>query len=84
MTPFGAIKLAEKPKLRVRIVAAEDGPQPVAATPDGPLEFAIHPGQTITLTVKVERPAATRDWSPSARKTPAATCRSASSWTTSA
>jgi len=55
VTPFGAIKLAEKPTLRVRIEPADDGPQPVGSDPDGPLEFAIQPGQTITLTVKVER-----------------------------
>ncbi len=55
VTPFGELKLAEKPKLRVRIEPAADGPQPVGSDPDGPLEFAIQPGQTITLTVKVER-----------------------------
>ena len=55
VTAFGAIKLAAKPTLRVRIEPADDGPQPVGSDPDGPLEFAIQPGQTITLTVKVER-----------------------------
>jgi hypothetical protein len=52
---LGAIKLAEKPKLQVRIEAANDGPQPTGGAPGEPLEFAIHPGQTITLRVKVER-----------------------------
>jgi hypothetical protein len=55
VTPFGEIKLAAKPTLRVRIEPADDGPRPVGSDPDGPLEFAIHPGQTITLLVKVER-----------------------------
>jgi hypothetical protein len=52
---LGAVKLAEKPKLQVRIEAASDGPQPTGGAPGEPLEFAIQPGQTITLRVKVER-----------------------------
>jgi hypothetical protein len=34
---------------------AEGGPRPTSAKADEPLEFAIEPGQTITLTVKVHR-----------------------------
>ena len=34
---------------------AEGGPRPLTASRQDPLEFAIEPGQTITLTVKVER-----------------------------
>lgn len=52
---LGAIKLGPAPKLRVTIGPAEGGPQPASASGHGPLEFAIEPGQTITLTVKVER-----------------------------
>jgi WD40 repeat protein len=52
---LGAIKLAEKPKLQAAIEPAEGGPRPVGGGSGGPLEFEIHPGQTITLRVKVER-----------------------------
>jgi len=52
---LGAIKLGPAPKLRVTIGPAEGGPRPIDASGHGPLEFAIEPGQTITLTVKVER-----------------------------
>jgi hypothetical protein len=52
---LGEIKLAETPKLRVEIAPAEDGVKPIRESPDGPLEFAVHPGQTIMLKVKVER-----------------------------
>jgi hypothetical protein len=52
---LGPIKLAEKPKLQVRIEPAEDGPRPTGGAPGEPLEFAIRPGQTITLRVKVKR-----------------------------
>jgi hypothetical protein len=52
---LGMIKLATAPKLRVSIGPAEGGPRPESASSDGPLEFAIEPGQTITLTVKIER-----------------------------
>ena len=37
------------------ILAAEGGAAPVNASSTGPLEFAIAPGQTIMLKVKVER-----------------------------
>ena len=52
---LGTIQLAPAPKLRVTIGPAEGGPRPINASGHGPLEFAIEPGQTITLTVKVER-----------------------------
>jgi hypothetical protein len=39
----------------VTIASAEGGPRPVSPPGREPLEFAIEPGQTITLTVKVER-----------------------------
>jgi hypothetical protein len=53
--PFGEIQLAAKPKLRVRIGPAEDGPRPIGDPSAGPPEYEIHPGQTITLKVRVER-----------------------------
>ena len=37
------------PKLRVTIGPAEGGPRPINASGQEPLEFAIEPGQTITL-----------------------------------
>jgi hypothetical protein len=52
---LGTIKLAAAPKLRVTIGPAEGGPRPESASGQEPLEFAIEPGQTITLTVKIER-----------------------------
>lgn len=55
VTNLGNIQLSPAPKLRVVIVPAEGGPQPIMASGNEPLEFAIAPGQTITLTVKVER-----------------------------
>ncbi len=51
---LGAIRLAPAPKLRVTIGPAEGGPRPISSGQE-PLEFAIEPGQTITLTVKIER-----------------------------
>jgi WD domain, G-beta repeat/Planctomycete cytochrome C len=52
---LGPIKLAEKPTLKLQILPAEGGARPVGDRPDGPLEFEIHPGQTIELKVRVER-----------------------------
>jgi hypothetical protein len=52
---LGKIRLASAPKLRVTIGPAEGGPRPLSASGQEPLEFAIEPGQTITLTVKIER-----------------------------
>jgi hypothetical protein len=52
---LGTIRLASAPKLRVTIGPAEGGPRPINASGQEPLEFAIEPGQTITLTVKIER-----------------------------
>jgi mono/diheme cytochrome c family protein len=64
----GEIKLTEKPKLYLTIVAAEGGAKPLNASPagtgltspagtgtNGPPEFEIYPGETIMLKVKVER-----------------------------
>ncbi len=54
---FGTLKLGPAPKLRVSIEPADGGPRPIKSPDSGsePFEFAIEPGQTITLTVKVER-----------------------------
>jgi WD40 repeat protein len=52
---LGTIRLAPAPKLRVTIGPAPEGPRPKTGSAGEPLEFAIEPGQTITLTVKVER-----------------------------
>ncbi len=52
---LGSIQLAPAPKLRVAIGPAEGGPRPTNPSPHGPLEFVIEPGQTIMLTVKLER-----------------------------
>ena len=52
---LGNIQLAPRPKLLVTIGPADGGPRPLGESAHGPLEFAIEPGQTITLTVKIER-----------------------------
>jgi hypothetical protein len=52
---LGTIKLAAASKMRVTIGPAEGGPLPISSSNQEPLEFAIEPGQTITLTVKIER-----------------------------
>jgi WD40 repeat protein len=53
---LGTIKLgATTPKLRVKIAAAKGGAAPLNTSSSGPLEFAVAPGQTIMLKVKVER-----------------------------
>jgi len=52
---LGTIGLAAAPKLRVAIGPAAGGPRPKSGSAGEPLEFAIEPGQTITLTVKIER-----------------------------
>jgi hypothetical protein len=54
---LGTIALASAPKLSVSIGPAPDGPQPLRGNGSvrEPLEFAIEPGKTITLTVKVGR-----------------------------
>ncbi len=50
---LGEIKLAEKPKVLVTLLAAnDDSPVP---TPDAPLELTIAPGETITARVRIER-----------------------------
>jgi hypothetical protein len=53
---LGTIKLGQGgSKLRVVIGPAKGGAVPLNPSPSGPLEFAIAPGQTIMLKVKVER-----------------------------
>ncbi len=52
---FGEIKRADPSKAVVSIVPAEGGAAPVAAPEDGPLEFVIHPGETIMLKARVAR-----------------------------
>jgi hypothetical protein len=49
------LKLADTPKLTLTFKPSEGGAKPVAAPPDGPLEFEVHPGQTIELKVALER-----------------------------
>ena len=52
---FGKIELGDKQKLTAKIIPAEKGAVPVAAPAEGPLEFVIHPGETIMLKVEIER-----------------------------
>ncbi len=52
---FEEIKIDEKPKLRITIVSADGGAQPLESTTEGLLEFEIHPGETIMLQVDAER-----------------------------
>jgi hypothetical protein len=52
---LGKISLLGEPKLKVAIVPAEGGAQPVAPPSEGPLQFEIAPGETIMLRVQVER-----------------------------
>ncbi len=52
---LGTIKLGPAPKFLVSIGPAVDGPRPISDSGHEPLEFAIEPGQTITLAVKIQR-----------------------------
>ena len=52
---FGEIKLAEKPKLLIRIESRTDGLQSIGVSPEGWPEYVIHPGQTVMLQVRLER-----------------------------
>jgi hypothetical protein len=53
---LGTIKLGSAPaNLRVAIVPAKGGAAPLSTSSSAPLEFAIAPGQTIMLNVKVQR-----------------------------
>ncbi len=52
---LGEIKLGEAPKLMVEIQPAPRGAEPLSSSSDGPLEFAITPGETIMLQVVIER-----------------------------
>ncbi len=50
---FGEIKLADKPKLLVKLLAAhDDSPAPSL---EAPLELTVAPGETITARVQIER-----------------------------
>lgn len=59
--PLGEIKLAERPKIRIRILAADNGetavpaPSDKDADNDGMVELVVEPGKTITATLQVER-----------------------------
>ncbi|MFO1096122.1 MAG: WD40 repeat domain-containing protein [Planctomycetaceae bacterium] len=55
VAPLGEVKLAEKPKVLIRIESRPDGAQPVGTSPEGWPEYEISPGQTIMLQVRVER-----------------------------
>jgi len=55
---LGELKLAEKPKILVRVLASKDSPRPAEATQAtdaGVVELFISPGETISAIVKVER-----------------------------
>lgn len=52
---LGKINLEGEPALSATILPAPGGARPVASPPGGPLEFEIHPGETIMLKVAVER-----------------------------
>ena len=52
---FEEIKVDENPKIRVAIAPADGGAMPVKKDSDGPLEFEIHPGETVMLEVQAER-----------------------------
>ncbi len=51
---LGEIKLGKKPKVLVEIIPSEKFPASFSE-PGKPLEFTIHPGQTITARVRVKR-----------------------------
>ncbi|MEO8497659.1 MAG: WD40 repeat domain-containing protein, partial [Planctomycetota bacterium] len=50
---LGEIKLAEKPKILLKLLAANA--EAAEPTPDAPLELTVAPGETITARVRVER-----------------------------
>jgi WD40 repeat protein len=52
---LGEIKWSDKTPTRVAIAPSESGPRPTRSDQGAPLEFAIRPGETIQLEVKVER-----------------------------
>jgi hypothetical protein len=57
--PLGELKLAEKPKIIVRVQPSEDSPKPpgdaAAGGDDGIVDLFIQPGETISAMLKVER-----------------------------
>jgi dipeptidyl aminopeptidase/acylaminoacyl peptidase len=52
---FEEIKLTPEPLFGLAITSADGGTQPVNAGGKGPLEFVIHPGETIMLKVVADR-----------------------------
>jgi hypothetical protein len=52
---LGTIKLSTAPKLLVTIGPAEGGPRPINTSGQEVPEYLLEPGQTITLTVNIER-----------------------------
>lgn len=52
---LGKITRGDAPALTATILPAQGGAVPLAGDGDGPLEFEIHPGETIMLRVAVER-----------------------------
>jgi len=52
---LGKIIRADAPKILVEVVPDERGAKPIAMPEDGPLEFEIHPGETIMLRLKLTR-----------------------------
>jgi mono/diheme cytochrome c family protein len=52
---LGTIRVGAPPKALVTIGPADGGPRPTNQSGQEPLEFTIEPGQTITLSVKIER-----------------------------
>lgn len=52
---FKKVNVRKTPKLAIHIEAAEGGAKPRQAAADGPLEFEVHPGETIMLKVIAER-----------------------------
>jgi hypothetical protein len=57
--PLGELKLAEKPKIIVRVEPSDDAPKPAAdsaaGNDDGIVDLFIQPGETISALLKVER-----------------------------
>ena len=52
---LGELKLGEKPQIKVTIVPAAGGAEPLPRAEGELLAFAIHPGETIMLKVLIER-----------------------------
>ncbi len=52
---FKKIDVRQSPKLAIHIEPAQDGAQPLNPDGEGPLEFEVHPGETIMLKVVAAR-----------------------------